>query len=440
MLIREIIRKKRDGIALSDAEIAFFVQGLADNSASEGQVAAFAMSVFFQKMTLPERVALTCSMRDSGSVLDWSDMDRPIVDKHSTGGIGDNVSLMLAPALAACGAGVPMISGRGLGHTTGTLDKLEAIPGYIIQPDEAKLRQVIKDVGCAVIGQTDQIAPADKRLYGIRDVSATISSVDLITASILSKKLAAGLDVLVLDVKFGNGAFMVSETDARDLAESLVSVANGAGCRTAARLTNMNQPLALTSGNALETMNAIAFLRGDHIDARLWDLTCTLGGDILFLAGLAEDSAVGYRKIAESFNTGAAAETFARMVAALGGANDVMDNPLKHLAQAPIVMDVPAPFAGKVAQINSREIGLTVISLGGGRQRPTDKIDPSVGFTELAEVGQSVDAQSIIGRVHAATTEDAERAIAALQAAYVIAPTSEHVGVSYHELILGSSL
>ena len=440
MLIREIIRKKRDGIALSDAEIAFFVQGLTDNSASEGQVAAFAMSVFFQKMSLSERVALTCSMRDSGSVLDWSDMDRPIVDKHSTGGIGDNVSLMLAPALAACGAGVPMISGRGLGHTTGTLDKLEAIPGYSTQPDEAKLRQVIKDVGCAVIGQTDQIAPADRRLYGIRDVSATISSIDLITASILSKKLAAGLDVLVLDVKFGNGAFMVSETDARGLAESLVSVANGAGCRTAARLTNMSQPLALTSGNALETMNAIAFLKGDHIDARLWDVTCTLGGDILFLAGLAEDSAAGYKKIAESFNSGAAAETFARMVAALGGANDVMDNPLKYLTQAPVVMDVPAPHAGKIAQINSRDIGLAVISIGGGRQRPTDKIDPSVGFTDLAEVGASVDAQSIIGRVHAATEEDAKRAIEALQAAYVIAPTSGSAEPYYHELILGSSL
>ncbi len=267
-LPQEIIRKKRDGRTLDAEEIAFMVAGLTRGTVSEGQVAAFAMAVFFNGMARDEAVALTLAMRDSGTVLDWSGLPGPALDKHSTGGIGDNVSLMLAPALAACGAYVPMISGRGLGHTGGTLDKLDSIPGYRTQPDLDLLRKVVADVGCAVIGQTADLAPADKRLYAIRDVTATVESIPLITASILSKKLAAGLAGLVLDVKTGNGAFMAKMEDSIGLAESLVAVANGAGMKTSALITDMNQPLASAAGNAVEVMNAVDFLKG-NADRRL---------------------------------------------------------------------------------------------------------------------------------------------------------------------------
>ena len=262
MLPQEVIRKKRDRQPLEPEEVAFMVAGLTDGSVTEGQVAALAMAVFFNGMSIDERVALTLAMRDSGTVLDWSDIERPILDKHSTGGVGDNVSLMLAPALAACGAGVPMISGRGLGHTGGTLDKLDSIPGYTTQPGNDLLRATVRQCGCAIIGQTADLAPADKRFYAIRDVTATVESIDLITASILSKKLAAGLGALVMDVKVGNGAFMNTLDDAVGLAESLVSVANGAGLPTTALITDMNGPLASAAGNAVEVANAIDFLTG----------------------------------------------------------------------------------------------------------------------------------------------------------------------------------
>jgi thymidine phosphorylase len=440
MLVREIIRKKRDGEVLTDPEIAFVVKGLTDGSASEGQMAAFAMAVYFQKLTLAERIALTTAMRDSGRVLNWSQEDRPVVDKHSTGGIGDNVSLMLAPALAACGAAVPMISGRGLGHTGGTLDKLEAIPGYQTQPDEEKLRQVISDVGCAVIGQTSQIAPADKRLYGIRDVTATVSSIDLITASILSKKLAAGLDALILDVKFGNGAFMSTLEEAEALAQSLVEVANGAGCRTAARLTDMNQPLASAAGNSVETLNAIAFLKGDHIDPRLWDITCTLAGDLLFVAGLADNSVVGREKIETAFQSGAAAEKFAQMVSALGGPGDLMERPESYMPPAPVVQDVVLGDQGYVTVIDARAIGLAVIELGGGRRRASDDIDHAVGFTDLALKGANLKAGDIIGQVHAASPESAEAGAEALRAAFQVGADAPHDDPIHFDLLTGTDL
>ena len=275
-------------------------------------------------MSLEERVALTEAMRDSGQVMRW-DLPGPVVDKHSTGGVGDNVSLMLAPALAACGVYVPMISGRGLGHTGGTLDKFDSIPGYTTQPDADLFRKVVSDVGCAIIGQTDDLAPADKKLYAIRDVTGTVESVDLITASILSKKLASGLDALILDVKCGNGAFMATPEDADELARSLVQVANGAGCRTSALLTDMNEPLASAAGNAVEMANACAFLTGHEVDPRLWDVTVALGGEALALAGVTPDAEIGRLKISESIETGAAAEKFGRMVAELGGPADFMD-------------------------------------------------------------------------------------------------------------------
>src|SRR4051794_810891 len=264
MLPQEIIRKKRDGGRLSEAEIGFMIDGLTRNTISEGQVAAFAMAVFFRGLEMPERVALTVSMRNSGTVLDWKSLNLPgpVIDKHSTGGIGDKVSLMLAPILAACGGFKPMISGPGLGHTGGTPDKLDFLPGYQSQPELATFRKVVKEVGCAVIGQTSDLAPADRRLYAIRDVTATVESIPLITASILSKKLAAGLDALVMDVKTGSGAFMAELSGARDLARSIVDVANGAGLKTSALITDMNQALGTTVGNGLEVLEAIDYLTG----------------------------------------------------------------------------------------------------------------------------------------------------------------------------------
>src|SRR5271157_3677699 len=294
-LPQEIIRAKRDGHALSEAEIGEFIAGLTSGEVTEGQAAAFAMAVFFRGMSLDERVALTRAMTRSGASLDWreANLPGPIVDKHSTGGVGDNVSLMLAPMLAACGAYVPMISGRGLGHTGGTLDKLDSIPGYVSQPDLALFRRVVKKVGCAIIGQTADLAPADRRLYAIRDVTATVESIALITASILSKKLAAGLQGLVMDVKTGSGAFMASLSGARELATSIATVASGAGLPTVSLITDMNEPLASAAGNALEVQNAVDFLTGKHRDARLLEVTRALGAELLHLAGLAGTVAEG---------------------------------------------------------------------------------------------------------------------------------------------------
>ncbi|WP_122519236.1 thymidine phosphorylase [Pannonibacter phragmitetus] len=418
MLAQELIRKKRDGGQLTREEIAFFVKGLADGSVSEGQVSALAMAIFFRRLTIDERVSLTLAMRDSGTVLDWSDVDAPVLDKHSTGGVGDNVSLMLAPALAACGAAVPMISGRGLGHTGGTLDKFDSIPGYKTQPDNALFRQVVKEVGCAVIGQTSDLAPADKRFYAIRDVTGTVESIDLITASILSKKLAAGLQGLVLDVKWGTGAFMQSFEEAKALAESLVRVANGAGLRTTALLTDMNESLASAAGNAVEMQNAVDFLKGTSIDSRLWDVTVAQGGELLATGGIAESAQEGCDLMRAAFESGRATEKFAEMVTALGGPADFMEKSELYLAKAPVIAPVYAKEPGVVTGVDARAIGVAVVELGGGRRVAADVIDPSVGFTELAGIGHRVDADAPLAIVHAATEDAARRATEALNAAY----------------------
>jgi thymidine phosphorylase len=421
MLPQEIIRKKRDGHALDKAEIAFMVEGLTHGSVTEGQIAALAMAIFFRGMEMPERVALTETMRDSGAVLDWTGLEGPVLDKHSTGGIGDNVSLMLGPAIAACGGFVPMISGRGLGHSGGTLDKLDSIPGYRTNPDLSLFRRVVEDVGCAIIGQTADLAPADRRLYAIRDVTATVESIPLITGSILSKKLAEGLDGLILDVKTGNGAFMTTREQARELAESLVRVANGAGVKTSALLTDMNQPLASAAGNAVEVMNAADFLAGRHRDKRLEDVTVALGAEVLVLGGLAADAIDGKRRIEDAFNSGRAAEVFGRMVTALGGPVDFMDDPAAHLKFAPVTREVAPDEPGFVQAVDSRAVGIAVIELGGGRARAEDRIDHSVGYTRLAEVGAPVGGEDApLGIVHARTEAHAERAAAALRAAYAV--------------------
>jgi thymidine phosphorylase len=420
MLPQEIIVAKRDGHRLAPEAIRQMIAGVADGSITEGQAAAFAMAVFFRGMDEGERVALTEAMRDSGRVLTW-DLPGPVVDKHSSGGIGDNVSLMLAPALAACGAYVPMISGRGLGHTGGTLDKLDAIPGYVSQPDVATLERVVREVGCAIIGQTDDIAPADRRLYAIRDVTGTVESIDLITASILSKKLAAGLDALVLDIKAGTGAFMATPRDAHALARSLVDVAKGAECPTVALVTDMHEPLASAAGNALEVANAVRFLTGEEIDGRLWDVTVALGGELLALSGLAHNAADGAARMSRAFASGAAAERFGRMVAALGGPADLVERFDRHLPRAPVMADVTAGRQGFVAAIDGRALGNAVVELGGGRRSAADPIDASVGFEGLLGLGAAVSPDTPLARIHAADTEAHERAAARLRAAYHVA-------------------
>ena len=424
-LTQEIIRKKRDGFALSDAEINFFVRGMSDDSIGEGQVAAFAMAVFFRDMSMDERVALTLAMRDSGQVLDWRSLDLPgpVLDKHSTGGVGDVVSLLLGPLIAACGGFVPMISGRGLGHTGGTLDKFDAIPGYCTAPGNDLLRRVVKKVGVAIIGQTAQLAPADKRLYAIRDVTATVESVALITASILSKKLAAGLDALVMDVKVGSGAFMPTLAKSRELASSIVAVGNGAGMRTAAVLTDMNESLAPCAGNALEVRCAIDYLlgRGPHPrPARLHQVTLALCAEMLLQGGLAASEGEARGKLMAALDSGQAAERFARMVATLGGPFDLLEQPDRHLAAAPIVIAAPALQTGFVNRCDCRALGLAVIGLGGGRRRAGDGIDFAVGLSDLVSLGRQVCAGQPLALVHARTNAAALVAVAEIQAAHAI--------------------
>lgn len=425
LLPQEIIIRKRDGLTLGAEEIAGFIAGLTDGSVGPAQAAAFAMAVYFRDMSTAERVALTLAMRDSGTVLDWSDLDGPVVDKHSTGGVGDNTSLMLAPILAACGVYVPMISGRGLGHTGGTLDKFDSIPGYSTSPDNALFRKVVREAGCAIIGQTADLAPADKVLYSIRDVTGTVESISLITASILSKKLAAGLGALILDVKTGSGAFMPTLEQSRALAESLVSVANGAGLRTAALLTDMNEPLASAAGNALEIRNAVDFLTGKHQDARPREVTLDLCAAALQLSGYPGDAAAA---VETALSSGKAAERFATMVALLGGPADFVDRMDAHLAPAPIVRDIRAPAAGTITNIDTRGVGMAVVALGGGRRLPTDSIDFAVGFDRILGLGANTDTRTVLCRIHARTEAAAADATQRLLAAYTIAdgPPPEH--------------
>jgi thymidine phosphorylase len=419
-LPQEIIGRKRDRQALTAGEIGRFVAGMAAGDVTAAQIGAFAMAVFLNGMSAEEVVALTLAMRDSGTVLDWPGFDGPVVDKHSTGGVGDNVSLVLAPMLAACGCYVPMISGRGLGHSGGTLDKLEAIPGYRTQADRALLRGVVGAAGCAIVGPTADLAPADGRLYAVRDVTATVESLPLIVSSILSKKLAAGLDSLVLDVKTGNGAFMPAVGRARELAAALVAVANGAGVRTAALLTDMNEPLACAAGNALEVQNAVAFLTGAQRDPRLLEVVLALGETLLVLAGRAADKASARRVLTTSLDGGAAAERFGRMVAGLGGPMDFVARADVYLPIAPVVRDVLAAKDGVVAAIDVRAVGMAVVALGGGRTRAEDDIDRSVGFDRLTAIGTPVGRGTPLGRVHARNAEAAELGAARLCAAYMI--------------------
>ncbi|MEK8034540.1 thymidine phosphorylase [Ideonella sp. DXS29W] len=421
VLAQEVIRHKRDGGALPAREIQAFVDGLCAVPGdarhwSDAQVAALAMAVCLQGMGEPETVALTRAMADSGERLDWrrADLPGPVLDKHSTGGVGDKVSLMLAPIIAACGGFVPMISGRGLGHTGGTLDKLASWPGYQLMPDQARLRQVVREAGCAIVGASAALAPADRRLYAIRDVTATVESLPLIVGSILSKKLAAGLQSLVMDVKVGNGAFCRDMAQARPLAEALVRVAGAAGMPTRALLTDMNQVLGHHAGNALEMREAIDFLTGRAQEPRLLTLTLALAGDMLHLGGLADTPAAGEVRARQVLEGGQAAECFGRMVAALGGPRRVLED--DELPRAPVVKPLKAPADGQLGGIDTRSLGLVVVQLGGGRRRAEDPIDVRVGLADVLPPGHPVQRGQPVLWVHAADETTADEALVQLAA------------------------
>lgn len=408
---RTIIARLRKGDALSERDLRWFANGLADGSVSDAQAGAFAMGVCWRGLSEPGRVALTLAMRDSGHVMTW-DLDGPVADKHSTGGLGDCTSLVLAPALAACGVYVPMISGRGLGHTGGTLDKLDAIPGYVTNPGEARLRHVVGEAGCAIVGASAAIAPADKRLYAVRDVTGTVESRDLICASILSKKLAAGLSGLVLDVKVGSGAFMKDMDEARALSRAMVDTANGAGCKTSVLITDMDQPLASSLGNALEVDAAMAVLTGADTGP-LYALSVALGAELLGNLGIAD----GTRRMTEAIGSGAAAERFGRMVYGLGGPKGFVEDWRRYMPEAPVIRAVEARVAGTVAAIDGEALGLAVVAMGGGRQVESDQINPMVGLSEVVRLGTSIDKGHVLARIHAARLEDADRAEQAIRAA-----------------------
>jgi thymidine phosphorylase len=425
MNAKELIRAKRDGASLDPADLRAIARGIADGGFSDAQVAAFAMAVFFRGLDATELPAFTLGMRDSGTVLDWSGLDRPVLDKHSTGGVGDKVSLLLAPIIAACGGAVPMLSGRGLGHTGGTLDKLEAIPGYDTAPDNARLRAVVEETGCAIVGQTDDLAPADRRLYATRDATGSVESIPLIVSSILSKKLAAGLGSLVLDVKHGSGAFMAELDHARDLARALVDVAVAAGLPAVALLTDMDSALGVAAGNALEVRECIDVLTGHgDPDERLVDVTLALCDVLLELGGLDADPA-------KALHSGAAAERFAAMVAGLGGPADLLERPDAHLPVAPVTLAVEAGRGGFVTSHATRDLGLIVLDLGGGRHREGQPIDHGVGLDEIAGLGQEVAPEGRpLAVVHARDATSAQAAADAVRAAIAVgdhAPAPEPI-------------
>ena len=409
MFPQEIIIKKRDKKTLSSEEIKFFVNGSADDSIYDCQIGAFTMAVFINSLNKRELIDLTLAMRDSGDVLKWN-LDAPIIDKHSTGGVGDKISLMLAPILASFGAYVPMIAGRGLGHTGGTLDKLDSIEGYKTLVDVEKFQNTVKEVGCAIVGQSANLAPADKKIYAIRDVSGTVESIPLITASILSKKLAAGLEHLVMDVKCGNGAFMPTYEKAKELAETIVKTANGAGTKTSALLTDMNSVLGTTVGNALEVKEAVAYLRNDFRDKRVDELTKALAAELLTNCGICPDIKTANEQIEKKICSGEALEKFAKMVFKLGGPADFCENPEKYMQKAQIIRPIYAEKCGHIVSMDTRKIGMALIALHGGRTNHLQQIDHSTGFSDFCQIGGIADNHHPLTFVHANSEEDFEAA------------------------------
>lgn len=412
LLPQEIIKKKRDGQSLTREEIQHFVQGVSHDSISDGQIAALAMAIFFNDMNLDERTALTLAMANSGARLDWKGIldGAPIVDKHSTGGVGDLVSLVLAPLLAACGAYVPMIAGRGLGHTGGTLDKLESIPGFKIFPEVDELKHMVKNVGCAIIGQTANFAPADRRIYAIRDVTATMDSIPLIASSILSKKLAEGLTSLIVDVKVGSGAFMENLARAKVLATAIVAIANQAQCPTSTLLTDMSQVLASSAGNALEVAEAVKFLRGEKVNGRLTEVIYALGAEVLVNANLADNRDSARQKLREAVDSGRARERFDHMVIAQGGPDNFCGTYKLHLRRASVVKPLFSDREGIIQSMDTRAIGQAVVRLGGGRRNREDEINHAVGFNHIQPVGAYVDKDTPLVTIHAESEDEWQRA------------------------------
>jgi thymidine phosphorylase len=439
-LTQELILKKRDGAALASDEIAEFIQGVIDGSVSDAQIAAFAMAVWFRGMDLDEQQALTLAMRDSGEVLSWDKLDGPVLDKHSTGGVGDLVSLVLGPVVAACGGFVPMISGRGLGHTGGTLDKLESIPGFSTAIDIERFQQLVHSNGIAIIGQSAKLAPADRRFYAVRDVTATVNSIPLIVSSILSKKLAEGLNALVMDIKLGSGAFMREAGEARKLAYEICRVATDSGLPCNALITDMNSPLAWSAGNSLEVREAIDFLTGGARHERLWSVVEALASEMLVLGGAALDRSQARDMVLNSLDKGEAAERFARMVAGQGGPVDLLDCPEKYLASAAISRPVFPDSPGVVSNMHTRSIGYVVVHLGGGRQRVGDSIDPAVGLTGLCTMGQQLDSQTPLATIHASCESDWQEAADGLKAAIRIDQQAAATQPVIFERIEGASL
>jgi thymidine phosphorylase len=420
LLPQEIIRTKRDGGSLSQAQIQSFVDGLVTLDFNDAQAGSMAMAIFQKGMQTREIIDFTMAMKKSGDVLSWPELNGPVVDKHSTGGVGDKVSFMLAAIVAACGAYVPMIAGRGLGHTGGTVDKLESIAGFNVQPSIAEFKAIVKDLGMAIISQTDNLAPADKRLYGIRDITATVESIPLITASILSKKLAAGLDTLVMDVKVGNGAMMANIADAKALAQSIVNVANGAGVPTQAIITDMNQVLGATAGNALEMAETVKYLTGSLREPRLHAVVVALAKAMLVSAKVVDNEDAALVKINHALASGAAAEIFSKMIHALGGPSDFMEDPWRSMQRAACIKDVIALDHGYINGIQTRDIGLAVVGLKGGRTANGQQIDHSVGFDRVLPIGTLVNRGDVVARVHARDESSALLASLQYQGALVI--------------------
>ncbi len=439
-LTQELIAKKRDGVPLGADEIAAFIQGVTAQTVSDAQIAAFAMAVWFQGMEAGELKAFTLAMRDSGAVLHWRGLEGPVLDKHSSGGVGDLVSLVLGPVVAACGGFVPMISGRGLGHTGGTLDKLESIPGFCTSIAIDQFQQLVRANGIAIIGQNEKLVPADQRFYAVRDITATVNSVPLIIASILSKKLAEGLDALVMDIKLGSGAFMREPGEARQLATGICRVATDSGLPCNALITDMNAPLAWSAGNALEVREAIDFLTGGPQHDRLLAVVQALAAEMLVLGGMAAGSPQAEDKVCRALESGAAAECFARMVATQGGPHDLLDRPAKHLPSATVSRPVFPDSPGVVTTMDTQSIGYVVVHLGGGRQHVNDSIDPAVGLADLCTLGQKLDVHTPLARVHASSESDWQQAAARLKSAIQMDQPMSGVQPVIHERIQGAQM
>jgi thymidine phosphorylase len=429
----ELIRQKRNGAVLDTDAISAFVNGITDGSVSDAQIGAFAMAVYFRGMNQAEQVALTLAMRDSGSVMSWPDVDGPVLDKHSTGGVGDMVSLMLGPMLAACGAYVPSISGRGLGHTGGTLDKLESIPGYNGTPETEKFRQCVHRHGVAIVGQTADLAPADQRFYAMRDVTATVESIPLIVASILSKKLAEGLDGLLVDVKTGNGAFMREDAAARDLAGAITTVSRHAGVPCEALITDMNQPLAWSAGNALEVRETIDYLTGERRHPRLHQVVMASAMRLLNVSGLAGSAVEARSRLESALDSGQAADRFSRMVSSLGGPVDLVEQMDRYFEPAPVIRPVLAGCRGFVTAMETRQIGVCVLELGGGRARPGEAIDSRVGLSGLCSQADVIEPDTPLAMVHAASDDDWAQAAETLRDAITIGDQAPETPKMIHQ-------